>query len=223
MDVTTQIRKQNLHYGGSRSNNPRYASAQKSMNITDGNNINNPILLPTVTSVPFRFEFNDVIGLPGAENKFYKADFNLMSVNGCYEDPLWECANVIFDDYDDMFPGAGSWDPVEWSYNKDIKPIYQDYEPVRVNNDLPNYVDPMASIQIINRGTGNQYVDKWIDVRLYDKDNQERPSDYAFAGLKSSVTFAIHCRNTKQLPHQVAVIIGKQFVPGNLVRAVDRI
>ena len=223
MDVTTQIRRAHQLYGGSYNSNPRYASAQRSMQLGGGNNINSPIILPTVHSVPFRYEFDDVIGLPGKENKFYKVHFDLETVNGCYEEPQWDCANVIYDDYDHLYPGGGSWSPLKWSYNKDLVDYYQDYAPVKVNNDLPSYSDPMASVHVIKKDTGNQYTDKWVDVRLYNTAKEEHPNDIAFLGLRGSALFGIHARNTKELPYKVAFVIGKQFLPGAVVKAIDRI
>ena len=223
MDVTTQIRRHHQHYGGSDSTNPRYLSAQRSMQYGSGNNINSPIVLPTVHAVPFRFEFDDTIGLPGKENKFYKVNFDLEIVNGCYEEPRWECVNVIEQDYDNLAPGGTNWNPALWLFNKDLQEIYQDYEPATVNRELPDYSDPMASVHVMKQDTGNQYVDKWVDVRLYKEDHNEFPNNYAFSGLRGSATFGIHARNTKELPYKVALVIGKQFLPGALVKAVDRI
>ena len=223
MDVTTQIRRTHNLYGGSDSTNPRYASAQRTMQYTQGNNINSPIVLPDVHAVPFRYDFKDTIGLPGKENKFYKVNLDLEIVNGCYEEPLWECVNVIEQDYDRLMPGGQWWDAAKWNYGKDLLEEYADYNPARINMELPDYSDPKASIHVMKRDTGNQYVDKWVDVRLYRNSREEHNFDYGFTGIKSSLIFAIHARNTKELPYEISLVIGKQFLPGKLVEAAHRL
>lgn len=223
MDVTTQIRRTHQHYGASDSTNPRYASAQRTLHHTSGNNINSPILLPDVHAVPFRFDFKDTIGLPGKENKFYKVNLHLELVNGCYEEPFWRCLNVIEQDYDYLMPGGKWWDSVKWDYEKDVQEEYGDYNPAVVNTALPDYSDPQASIHLMKRDTGNQYVDKWVDVRLYRLNREEHNASFGFTGIRSSILFAIHARNTKELPYEVSLEIGRSFLPGDAVKAAHRI
>ena len=69
--------------------------------------------------------------------------------------------------------------------------------------------DGVLSVILFNRGTGNQYVDKHLDVRLYNRDREEHPYDIMYVRPSDVFYIGFHARNTKRLPYNVTCEIGK--------------
>ena len=87
------------------------------------------------------------------------------------------------------------------------------YEPANITfGGLPTYLFPVVSVELINNKTGNQYIDRDLDVRLYTKDRQEW--DYNKMYLKKEDYFYIgfHARNTRRLPYNVTCTIGEEYL-----------
>ena len=202
-DVSIQVMNSHLIYGASDNTNPQGLSASKSLNYANGPSMQRPII-DRVTVIPFTLHYNDTIGLFGAENCFVRVDLDLQTLQGvCYEEPDWECALVTR-----VATAIPYYDDAVIDVNQDLT-IVNTYEPAQFNNNigiLPG--EGVASVDLFNNKTGNQYVDDWLDVRLYTLDGQEHAYDRLYVGLKSSFYVGFHARNTRRLPYDVSIEIG---------------
>ena len=67
------------------------------------------------------------------------------------------------------------------------------------------------SVEIINNGTGNIYVDNHVDIRLYTRDRQEHPYDLMYITRYDFFYIGVHARNTRVLPYDFELRIGSQY------------
>ena len=97
-DVSQRILDRHIIYGGSDNTNPRYASANKSLNYRGGGSINKPEQ-DKVSIIPFTLNYNDTVGLFGSENHFVKVTVNIDrdNANLCFEEPDWACSIISVD------------------------------------------------------------------------------------------------------------------------------
>lgn len=64
-------------------------------------------------------------------------------------------------------------------------------------------------IDLKNLKTGNQYIDSWLDIRLYNKFRNEHPYDIMYVAPKEPFYIGFHARNTRRLPYNVECMIGQ--------------
>ena len=207
MDVTQEILNNHLTYGPSDNTSPGGLVASKSLNYTNGASIQKPVL-ENVSVIPRYLKYADSVGLFGAENVFIKVDLKVQDTgNACYEEAGWQCMNIIVGN----FPVENTYEQSEIDENAD-RTIVNTYEPSRITNALPSYLDPYVGVVLNNLKTGNKYVDAWLDVRLYTKQKEEHP--YAVMYLPPNDYFYIgfHARNTRRLPYNVECIIGSAYI-----------
>jgi len=204
MDVSEQILKHHLIYGGSDNTNADRCAASYSINYAHGTSIYNPIEV-SFTSIPYTMKFKDSIGLTGVENLFYKVNLKIDMVNGCLEDDGYECMKVTWvDDLDEVYEGAVI------DFYKD-QSIVNYYEPAEFVNKLPNLQCPKTTVSLRNLGTGNKYNDSWLDVRLYDQQRRPIAENDIWINAESSFYIGFHARNTRRLPFNVECVIGQQY------------
>ena len=211
MNVTTEINNKRNSMGGSGSSRQEYLSSNKSFNLAaGGNNINNaaPML---VTAIPVDVSMKDTVGLFGSENNFVKINVDIKSTTSLFTSP-----GIVENDFE---PVALKQDQdVEndfftafFDFTKDPNPVDQ-FDPAFLSNTLSGYYRPVISVELFNLGTGNRFVDNWLDVQLYSRDRQPIDVDKIFTDLSSDIFVGIHARNTKRLPYNVKVVVGAEYL-----------
>jgi len=220
MNVTTEINNKISQMGGSGSARLEYLSPNRSLNFASGSNNINTAPAQAVTAIPYDVQFNDSVGLMGAENLFFKLKLNIISNSSVFLNsdtqensylPVWTFVETgTTNDYDTAVMDFSQ----ETSTNK-----VNTFDPARVSNDLSNYGRPVVSVTLKNLKTGNQYLDNWLDIRMYD--SQNRPIDYdkVYVDIESDLIIGFHARNTKRLPVNAQVEVGQEFLEYNNLTA----
>ena len=99
-DVTPQILKTHIYYGATDNVAPYRTSSGKSLNYANGPTIQRPSI-QLCNVVPFSYNYQDSVGLFGAENHFIKFQLDLMSrTTAYYAEEGWEAPNLIVDHSD---------------------------------------------------------------------------------------------------------------------------
>jgi hypothetical protein len=210
MDVSEEILQNHLIYGASDYTNPRTLSASKSLNYAKGASIQNPIV-EDLTILPFTYHYQDSVGLFGTENRFVRVDVNIdETVSGCVEEQFWECAEITDIGENDPFYTEAVID-----FNLDLITV-NSYEPARLlPNSIPTDIyDAYASVDLHNLKVGNQYIDNWLDVRLYNRTRQLNPTNHMWVKFRDVFYIGFHARNTRELPYNVKVTIGNEIRSG---------
>lgn len=209
MDVTKDFNQRYDFYGGSRSTNQAYVAATKSLQYAkQGANISDATREP-VTVVPATLNYKDTVGLFGVENVYIKLDLDIQ--NFAYEQP-----EVIINTYYDPLISDTDATFVNTYYQAVIDQFddfvtVNTYEPAVISNTLPGFARPMISIDLTNLKTGNQYVDNWLDIRLYTKDKIEHPYDRLIIPIDSYCFLGFHARNTKRIPYNIRCKVGDLY------------
>ena len=168
MDVTQNILDIHRIYGHSDNTAPHQTSSSKCLNYAMVRLFKN--LRSKVDKIPFTFNYQDAVGLFGTENHFIRVNMNVIdtgtdfvAVNTYQDAMITPEADVVVNSY-----STGVIDDT-----KDLT-VVNTYEPAVIDYDsLPSYVKALVSVELTNHKTGNQYIDRDLDVRLYTKDKQE--------------------------------------------------
>ena len=216
--VTSRVQRRHLHYGAS-DNTAQYATAAgRSLNYANGPTLTRPDV-HQIYVMPNIQKWEDSVGLFGAENKFVLYTFtdkDTIMANACYEDEAYECGEYL--------PTREKEDPgfkaLLWE-NRDV-PIEDTYEQATVilQKEFPTFPGEQlfTSVEIINNGTKNVYNDDWLDVRLYAKDRIEHPYKKMYVPFLEPFYAGFHARNTRRLPYDVDIVIGKEVMPLRLIK-----
>ena len=210
-DISQQILDRHIIYGGSDNTNPRYASANKSLNYGGGNSITKPEQ-DKVSIIPFTLNYNDSVGLFGSENHFVKVTVNIDrdNANKCFEEIDWECSVIT----DADLTTVNSYAPVIIDTTADLS-VVNTYEPAQlIQDNLGNLFDAFISVDLSNLKTNNKFIDNWFDVRLYNKNRQEHPYDKMYVRLTDYFYIGFHARNTRRLPYNVQCTVGQEYISG---------
>ena len=202
-DVTNQILKSHALYGGSDNTAQHRTASGKSLNYANGASIQKPVV-QICNIVPFSHNYQDAVGLFGAENHFVKFHLDIMQeqVAKPFMEPGWEPSGKFYKTRRES----------EWEQYSTSMSFLQDdnYEPAKVEPyGLPQLNDLYLSVRLINLGTDNIYVDDWLDVRLYGKNREEHSYDLMYVKQNDFFYVGFHARNTKRLPYNVQVRIGE--------------
>ncbi len=90
------------------------------------------------------------------------------------------------------------------------------------NNDLSAYGNPIVSVDMTNLKTGNKYIDNWLDVVVYTRDGQRIDNDNFFISTKDFFYIGFHARNTRRIPVNVEMNIGKEFYEKNFMSEAQK-
>lgn len=218
MDVTDQILLQTIRQGGSDNTNPATIAAAKVLNYAIGATATQAER-EKITSVPYTVPFRDAVGL-GVDNFFVKFKIDVDEPRfSCFEPPGWECARITgssrFDpssDYEDAIIFESLDNNDDGSCGPNLTCI-NTYEPAQTP-DSQFYAQnkPRLSIRVVNKGTGNMYVDKDFDCNLMQKSRRPIQEDTLWCTLNDEFFIAFHARNTKNIPYNVDLIIGEQIL-----------
>ena len=214
--ITGRIQRNHLHYGGSDYTAQHASASGKSLNYANGPTLIRPEQM-TVYGMPMVDKWEDSVGLFGAENKFilYTYTDGVIVAASCYEGDGYECAvgSLLTPEGDIEYDPADA-DPRDF-------PTVETYEQALWNeqNEIPEFAGSkrFISVEIVNHKTGNIYNDDWLDVRLYAKDRIEHPYPKMYVPWKEPFYVGFHARNTRRLPYNVDIVIGKKVVPLSLI------
>ena len=101
-------------------------------------------------------------------------------------------------------------DKAGFDYEKDLTTV-ETYEPAVLTNKLTSIHDPVVGINLSNLKTGNQFIDKWLDIRLYSRSRLEHPYDLMYVRPNDYFYIGFHARNTRRLPYDVECMIGIDY------------
>jgi len=218
MDVTNEILLNHILYGGSENTNPGYTSTSKALNYANGATINAPVK-ERISKIPFEFKFQDTVGLMGTENTFIRIEVNAVDTGNdiipnvnTYVDAAMQPEEGTVNTYETGFVDANRDEPITNTYEDGLITI----------GGLPTYGDPRISVDLLNVGTNNRFIDAWFDVRLYTKDKKEHAFDKMYIKAKDYFYVGFHARNTRRLPYNVEVKIGEEYLDWNTLTPEQR-
>tara|TARA_R110002012_G_scaffold82366_1_gene208167 strand:+ start:507 stop:1181 length:675 start_codon:yes stop_codon:yes gene_type:complete len=217
MDVTAEILNQQILYGASDNTAPGSLSSSRSLNYATGPSIMKPDKVQ-LSLLPFTLKYQDSIGLFGAENYFVKVTIRADDtfIARCFEEPFWECATVKKED-----SVVNTYSSAVIDVDSDLNTV-NTYDPATMLVGLPPVAEPYVSVDLNNLKTGNQYIDSWLDVRLYTKQREEHPYDKMYIRKNDEFYIGFHARNTKRLPYNIECLIGDQYLPIEDISSDDR-
>lgn len=211
--VTARVQRKHIHYGGSDYTAQHATASGKSLNYANGPTLIRPEHM-TIYGLPMTDKWEDSVGLFGVENKFVLYTYNdkdEIIAARCIDDVGYECATPLplAAELDEGWK-AGKWDGGEWQEEPEYEQALWNPE-----NGIPDYspYKTFVSVEIVNHGTDNIYNDDWLDVRLYAKDRIEHPYPKMYLPWKEPFYVGFHARNTRRLPYDVDIVIGKEIVP----------
>ena len=221
MDVTAQIEQTINSLGGSGSSRQDYLSSSKTLNLSSTSTSIASARPTRVTTAPAFLSFKDTVGLFGSENSFVRVDLEIQNAN-----PALVNSNTTVNDYLDLWvlPEEGIVNDYETSLNDFRSDLVTEntYQPAIYTNELgDNDSRVLVSVDIRNLKTGNQYVDAWFDVRAYDR-NGQMLEDTFLSDFNNHFYIGFHARNTKRIPFDVEVEIGRLILTSQQVPAKDR-
>ena len=208
MDVTKQILAYNNTYGAIDYTGAHTLSASRSLNYAEGASIQKPTV-EKLNVIPFTFNYQDAVGLFGAENHFIRVDIDVDRdySKGCYEEDWYECAEINEDD-----SIGGYYTTAVIDRTLDLSTV-NTFDPANIIpfSRIPLLYDAYISVDLKNLKVNNQYIDNWLDVRLYTKDRKEFVGDYMYVHLKDFFYIGVHARNTRRLPYNIQVTVGEEL------------
>ena len=234
IDVTDQIRLYNDLYGGSDNTQAGGLAASKSLNYAPAPTMQQA--QPAKTTVyPFTFKLIGQVGLFGAENYYVRVDIDLLNpLNAEFEEDGWFPAVIEYGspttvntyeseriDFDlDPPPPANTQERndqnlcVDYEYRpNDTTVLYRKncYMPALITDPVPFFWDPYVSVRLKDIGTGNIYIDNWLEPMLYTRDRKMWGYDKMYIRPKDFFYVGVHARNTRHLPYNIEVIVGEEY------------
>ena len=210
-DVSATLDRYDLQYGGMGSTKQEATSVNRRLDFAAGNTIQAPVI-ETVSTSPALLNFENVVGLFGAENTFVKVNLGIVSsavTENSFEDP---------DGYFTALVDRRAPEGDEPTYstaviidNLDLTTV-NDFEPASMLSSLGTLVVPVVSVTLENLKTGNIYIDNYLDMELYGPDRRVVGNDTIYVGINGYFYIGFHARKTKRLPYRAKVTIGTQFL-----------
>jgi len=208
MDVTQEVQRNHIIYGASDYTAPSGLAASRSLNYADGPSISRPVNRE-ISVIPFTVNYESEVGLFGAENYFTKINLNIDKglASACFSEEGWQCTRITEQEIEEAY-----WEMALIDYDTCIED--QTYECADIIEDVLPDIGPDAyvSVDLINKKTGNRFVDDWVDVRLYTKAREEHAFERMYVRVKDFFYVGIHARNTRRLPFDIACVIGLQYL-----------
>ena len=208
MDVTNQILDLHRIYGSSDNTNPIGLSSSRSLNYANGASIQKPEQAG-ISKIPYTFNWKDAVGLFGVENHFVKVNLKVIDLGtGPIVINTYEPALITREE--DVT--INSYVIADIDMDSDLEPV-NDYDPAVISaTNLPEYDVNRISVELINNKTGNQYIDRDLDVRLYTKDKKEWGYNKMYLNENDYFYVGFHARNTRRLPYNVSCKVGEEYL-----------
>ena len=237
IDVTEQIRQYHDLYGGSDNTAAPGLAASKSLNYAPAPTMQRAQVTKT-TVFPFTYTLIGQVGLFGAENYYLRVDLDLLTpLNPEFEEDGWQPANI---DYFLDTIEVNTYEPAVLDFDKDppppqntqanndnnvcegyVKPedegkfppivTYNCYMAALITNPVPNFWDPVVSVELEDVGTGNIYIDNWLEPMLYTRERKMWGYDKMYIRPKDHFYVGVHARNTRHLPYNIKLKIAYEY------------
>jgi len=224
VDVTQQILDHHRIYGASDSTAQSYTASSRSLNYANGATIQRPET-ERVSTIPRIMNYQDAVGLFGAENHFIKVNVLLQNpilgdytINTYEPAGLSEEAQVNSDPYTFINAGYDTPGQAYIDYDADNNSdgscgntvCINTYEPAAFSGEsLEGITSKFFKVELRNLKTGNIYVDSWLDTRLYNRYYEEHPYDIMYIKYNEPFYIGFHARNTRRLPYNIDCVIGQ--------------
>ncbi len=221
MDVTEEILLQNLIYGSSDNTNPAGLVSSRSLNYATGPSIQRPDTAH-IALIPYTLRFEDAVGPFGVDNYFCKVNVNLDTryLLQCFEEPFWECAQIKGQN-DAPSDYEQGWNQANVDVLADLIPI-NSYDPANLSIALSRKSDAFLSVDLENLKTGNQYVDNWLDMRLYTSEREMHPYNRMYIKSQDMFYIGIAARNSRRLPYNIQCTVGTEYIAGDAMTDEQR-
>jgi len=80
-----------------------------------------------------------------------------------------------------------------------------------ITDPIPFFWDPYVSVRLKDIGTGNIYIDNWLEPMLYTRERKMWGYDKMYIRPKDFFYVGVHARNTRHLPYNIEVIVGEEY------------
>ena len=234
IDVTDQIRLYNDLYGGSDNTQAGGLAASKSLNYAPAPTMQQAQPVKT-TVYPFTFKLVGQVGLFGAENYYVRVEVDLITpLNPEFEEDGWFPADIEYGsattintyeseviDFDlDPPPTPNTQENndkgvcvgyVTEVINGVPQVEYNCYMAALITDPIPRFWDPYVSVQLKDIGTGNIYIDNWLEPMLYTRERKMWGYDKMYIRPKDFFYVGVHARNTRHLPYNIEVVVGQEY------------
>ena len=247
-DVTEQIRQYNDLYGGSDNTRATGLASSKSLEYAPAPTIQQAQRVQT-TVAPFTFTLRGQIGLFGVENYYVRIALDIRTLLGDYQIgtysdaqitpgpsetvDTYEPAEIIYDlDPPPPNPDPGDQEPPEKQASIlccafiggiPTDPILNCYYAAEFSDEKPTFPDPKVSVRLVNKGTGNIYIDTWLEPMMYTREREMWGYDTMYLNPKDFLFVGLHARNTRHLPYNVDVIIGEEVLTSGKIERQELI
>jgi hypothetical protein len=245
-DVTEQIQRYHQLYGGSDNTQQGGLAASKSLNYAKAPTMQQALRV-RVTSIPFTFTFTGQVGLFGAENAYIAIDLDIQNTQNLRDGVVvntYVAADINY--VSDNNSTVNDYEPAELDENVDPPPpdpieegtcIDYEYRPneftilnrqncymaAKITDIIPRLNDPKVSVDLNNKGTGNIYIDNWLETMLYKRTQEMWGYDRMYVDPRYTMYVGFHARNTRHLPYNVEVTIGQEFLDSGEIKEKDLI
>ena len=81
-----------------------------------------------------------------------------------------------------------------------------------ITDPVPRFWDPYVSVKLNDIGTGNIYIDNWLETMLYTREREMWGYDKMYIRPKDVFYIGVHARNTRHLPYNIEVTIGEEYI-----------
>ncbi len=210
-DVSATLDRYDLQYGGMGSTKQQATSVNRRLDYAAGNTIQNPVV-ESITTAPATLNFENSVGLFGAENTFVKVQLNIISAAVAEES--FETPDGYFTAFVDRRAASGDapdYLSASIADTLDLTTV-NTYEPARMTSLIGGVVNPVVSVNLENLKTGNIYIDNYLDMELYGPDRRAIGNDTIYVDIDGFFYIGFHARKTKRLPYKAKVTVGSELL-----------
>lgn len=205
MDVTQEVQQRALTYS-SGSTNPAGLVPNRSIQFAKGPTIDRAVV-QRISAIPQTLIYEDTVGLFGTENQYVRFELNaediMQGVDVEDSDGYRTVLLVNIEESGDYDPAVLD-DSVQEDQSVYLKAVFE--------SQVPDMSTTRLSAKITNLKTGNQYVDNWVDVSLYDSNKTPREADKIYVTPRGRFTLGIHARKANRLPFRIQIDIGYEIL-----------
>ena len=150
------------------------------------------------------YSHSNEISKDSLKNSSENLKSTLKSVKGTYNHEIPKTNNKFYDDIN----------PIDQKTLKSKLEILNNVNDFLRQKDIS--VTPDISLlfsEFIDIGTGNIYVDTWLETMLYKRNKEMWGYDKMYVSPTERFFVGLHARNTRRLDYNVTVTIGEEYLP----------
>lgn len=191
-------------------------AATKSLNLAKGPSLNRPDYLG-VSVIPYEVRFKDRVGLFRNENYYLKVSLDIIGdvVLEAFEEDGWGAGSITLgpDNTPSYLDASIDYQADENDQNYEGSYFPDDGLPILGEEDY-------ISVEVINRGVGNKFIDQNVDVSILTQEGEVHPHELMYITRKDHFYIAVHARNTRSLEYDIELRVGFQY--RNIARIPDK-